>query len=272
MFVASHRIRYSSKTYKFRLRPLGDIHLGAAGCDEEALNKDVEMIAADKDCYTILMGDMLDCITPNDKRWDVKDIAPWLATNSKALANVLNAEKDRFLKIISPIKDRVLAVIEGNHEKKVRKENKGDLPAEIARTLGVDYLGGQGFIKIHFERMPGRAVSDLLIFAAHGFGGGRKSGSKVNNIEDLASFIDGTDIICMGHNHARFGWKKPRLGVNNADKFIARERAFLLTGTYLKTYEEGTNGYGAESLYPPTSIGSVLATFKPWNRELETLT
>lgn len=268
MFVAKKRVEYKSRKQEFRFTPLGDVHLGSSSCDEEAFQEEVAKIADDPFCYTLLMGDMTEAIAPDDKRWDEGNIADWLYT-PQARRDIIGAQKAKFLEMLRPIpSERILGVLEGNHELTIRNKHKGDLAAEYARELGVPYLGSEGFVSLLFQRSYNSKskVHRFIIFACHGHGAGRKPGSKVNNIKDLAGFIN-ADIFCMGHVHERMGFKDCKLGLDYRNRFISKERCFMLTGTFMKTYQEGAQGYAARALYAPTAIGTVTAHIWPDSRE-----
>jgi hypothetical protein len=117
-----------------------------------------------------------------------------------------------------------------------------------------------------------RAVGDkysskqMFIYAHHGFGGGRKSGGKVNRLEDAAISFPDCQIYLMGHVHDKAAWIKPALHVaEQTDKVIQKFRAFGITGTFKKTYQQDAMGYGEKMMYPSTALGVISFSIRPFS-------
>lgn len=252
----------ASRTTVYKLTPIGDVHLGARGCDEQAFIDTVKMVADDPLHYTVLMGDMADCILPDDARFDAEDVAEWL-WQPKYRSRIVDAQYDRLYTILKTIPpNRILGALRGNHEAKIRTKHYRDLTLDLCRSLGIPYLEEQAFIRLQFGRRGGtRASYDIYVF--HGSSSGRKAGAKINLIQDVGGFID-ADIIMQGHVHDKLVSTDARLGLNAAGNFTKRERFYVITGTFLKTYELGTAGYGARANYRPTSIGAVTLELAPF--------
>jgi len=267
MELQTVRIPYKSKSWKWKFTPLGDIHIGAAGCDEKSFKKKVREIAEDENHWTIFMGDHCECVTQKDPRWDEKAVADWMF-EKEVRGKIVQAQMERFLELVEPIpKERILGVHEGNHESKVRSHHQQDLTMDIAEAKGVTYLGQEAFTRVVFERANSRESHQLDIFSTHGSGGGRKTGAKVNKIEDLGGFIEAR-VYLMGHVHDKIVTSKPMLHMNREMQLKARNRIFAITGTFLKTYHTG-NSYGAQALYPPTAIGAITLEFSPTTGEFK---
>lgn len=262
MELVTKRVRIPSRAAHLRLTPLGDIHLGAAGCDESALKAKVAEIADDPFHYTIYMGDMIDAILPDDKRWDEKAVPRWLRRGTAAMD-----EFERAREILSPIPaDRVLGILEGNHEIVTRARHYVDVTLDLARTLKIPYLGQEAIVRLLTQR--GEAIQSFDIFVTHGCGGGRFPGGKINRVTSLSNFIE-ADIFMMGHVHEKTAIKNVVLSMDRAGNLAKRERVYVLTGTFLKTYQEGSNSYGARALYAPTTIGAPTIEIRPSTREVE---
>jgi len=267
--IAKHRFPFSSRGDSWKLVPLGDVHLGAKGCDERAFDAKVMEIAKDKRALTLLMGDMCDCITPGDKRWDDRAVADW-CYEPWARSNIAIAQRDRLVNSLQHIpRERILGIISGNHEATIRRYHSLDITLDIARTLGIKYLGEEAFVHLTFEWKG--CARTFVIFATHGSGGGRKVGGKANKMTDIAAFVD-ADITCMGHHHDRLGVRTVRLGLDKNANFTHTEQVHVLTGSYLKTYQVGSPSYAARELYPPTAIGSPTVLIRPQDRHLEVRT
>lgn len=267
MEIVTHRILYRGRTDTFNLIPIGDSHLGAKGCDETALEATIDRVAKDKWALTVLMGDLCDCITTGDKRWDDRAVASW-CFEPWARANIAIAQRDRMIDMLKRIpREKILGLISGNHEATIRRTHQLDISLDIARTLGIPYLGEEGFVRLVFTT-PSKMSRTVVIFATHGSGGGRKPGGKVNKMSDISAFIE-ADIILMGHHHERFGLRTVKLGVDKMSNLEHIEKVNAITGTYLKTYQMGAPSYAARELYPPTAIGSPVIHITPFYSKLD---
>ena len=76
MHLNRYRIEVPNEATVVKIFPFGDIHLGATNCDYDRALAVRDMIAKDKNAYWLGMGDVLDSITPSDKRWDAQ-ILDW---------------------------------------------------------------------------------------------------------------------------------------------------------------------------------------------------
>jgi hypothetical protein len=262
MELLTKPIRLPSRSQWIHLTPLGDLHLGAAGCDEDALKAKIAEIAADPFHFTVLMGDMVDAVLPDDKRWDEKAVPKWLSRGTPA-----KDEFERVVELFKPIPPtQILGVLEGNHEITTRTRHYLDITLDLARTLKCPYLGQEAIVRMLLRRSTSVETFDL--FVTHGSGGGRKPGAKINRVTDLSNFID-ADIFMMGHVHEKTALKNVVLSMDHGGNLAKKERVYVLTGTYLKTYQEGSNSYGARALYAPTAIGAPTLHIKPDTRQVE---
>lgn len=267
MELLTFDIPIRGKSDVVQLVPIGDIHSGASGCDEKELKETVEYVAAGSHRYTILMGDLIDAIYPDDKRWDDRSVADWVPR-----ARPVDAQYERIKSIIAKIpRERIIGVLEGNHEIKARTVHYRDVTLDLSRELGIRYLGQEAMIRLRFSRPKSLGCNSYLIFATHGSGGGRKPGAKINRITELSNFID-ADIFLMGHVHEKSAIKNVVLSMDNLGRFTQKERLYCLTGTFLKTYSREANSYGARALYAPTSIGAPIINIQPYHGKLEVVT
>ena len=76
MRVIRHEWFNVSRSDVFRLVPIGDVHLGAAACDESRLVEVVKGIAADDRAYWVGLGDYCEFINMQDRRFDARTLAP----------------------------------------------------------------------------------------------------------------------------------------------------------------------------------------------------
>jgi len=191
----------------FRIVPLGDVHLGAAACDEALFKRVVDRIAADPDAYWVGMGDYCDFINASDPRFNVAELAPWI--RMAHMGDLARAQRDRFLEFVEPIAGKCLCLVEGNHEGAIHKHYERDIFAEIVTAIKeraghpANYhlgLGAYGWLLLHFRREDGRTRRTIRINLNHGFVGGKLAGAKALNMQRWLWTHD-ADLVIFGHSH-----------------------------------------------------------------------
>jgi hypothetical protein len=130
-------------------------------------------------------------------------------------------------------------------------------------------LGYDSLIRWTFRRKvkgDSSPASQMTIFASHGTIAGRRDGSKLNRIEDLHRNFD-ADIYLVGHGHSQIVGRSVQLSVPNTGQLKLKERLRLsmMTGTFRKSYEEGTRDYSEKSHFSPPVIGCPVITIHPWS-------
>ncbi len=148
----------------------------------------------------------------------------------------------------------------GNHEETVRKYHHWDITQHLAYELKVPYLGFCAFIRLNFKRHTGdsKAVTQYIIYATHGFGGSRKSGAKINRIEDLCHFFE-SDIVLIGHEHKKIYTTVTRLSISHikTPRLVHRKTVGVMTGCFLRGYIDNGQNYVERAGYSPTDLGVV---------------
>ena len=246
--------RIVSHSDPFVLYIYADTHIGPNETDEQKLRKHV-LQCYDEQANWVHLGDWCDYISSNDKRYAVGTKIPSIFD-----------QLDLVDEIFEPIIGLGIGSIIGNHGEKIRK-TFGDPMKRISRNLQVPYFGDSGFIKLQMN--DGGTRWSKTLFMAHGFGGGRKYGGKVNKITDLAAYID-ADFYALGHMHTYVPIKNTALGVSRNGTIKVRDRHFVLCPSYLDIYKpSNVPNYGSSYLYPPSPIGCVRVEFTPTSTKVE---
>lgn len=279
------KIKYQKKSDIFYLVPIGDIHLGNAGCDEERLGELIKWIEKTENVMWLGMGDLADCIVSSDaKRFDIETIADWLY-KSERIQDIAVAQFEKLEKMFAPIAHKCLGLLYGNHEKEILKRHHIDLIRNLCQSLNVENLGYEAMIRLSFEQKlkkgKGHSMSHT-IHAEHGYGGGRRPGAKINKI-DMRDLGYDADIYLMGHVHEKglvVGRKiyLPTLSTGYDIGGIARPKVKykkilkVLTSCFLDKhidsddkifpYERGPISYPEVGGYNPPSQGAVRLDFQ----------
>ena len=198
MEIVKKTVRYKSRSELFEVWPIGDCHLGNIGCDVKKLKETVDLIKDNPRAYVILMGDICESITMSDKRFDPRSIDKHYHITD--LSHLIRRQLDDAIEILLPLKGKILGALAGNHEEKIRLTSSYDISSELARALDTPYMGYNGFINLNFSRQTSpkhTAWTQYVFYIHHGHAGGRRSGSKINALEDAAHIFD-CDCVIQG--------------------------------------------------------------------------
>lgn len=102
-----------------------DLHLGSPCVNEKNIEEMVDYVKSTENCYMTNIGDNIEAILPNDKRFIFSD----------AKYKTPQEQCDAVINLFTPIKDKILAIGLGNHEYKLL--NTFNVSKYIADGLGV---------------------------------------------------------------------------------------------------------------------------------------
>jgi len=207
------------------------------------------------------MGDKCDFITPGDPRWDVGSIEDWISPD-----NIAEDQSNWYMDMFSPIKDKCIGLLEGNHEDAIRIHSHVDVQKNICKKLGVANLGYSCFVKFRFRRMRMKAQPDahtIKGFFTHGSGWAVTKGAKLNRLQRVMDAFE-ADIYAIGHMHDIITDNKPYLALDANNNIKQREKVGAVTGCWFRTYTQGVRAsYGEKRSYAPSAIGCPVFTIIP---------
>lgn len=227
--------------------PMADWHIGDKFCDLTEIQRQLNYVREHKNCYLILNGDL----TNNATKTSISDCYAEHLTPMEQIDTVVN--------MLSPIKNKVLAITSGNHEKRTYKKEGIDLTKVIAAELGLIDIYSKSSIMLFLSvgkapdhtkgtrKSPSQQV--YTIYINHGSGGGRKEGSKVNRLVDMSSIID-ADIYIHSHTHLPVILKENYYRTNLLNKSVTPVTKLFVNTSSALIY----GGYGEEFEYKPNSI------------------
>ncbi len=267
------RFQYPSRKSVIKIYPIGDMHNGTTAHDRNCFVRLIEQIRIDPMALWIGMGDMNECITWHDiKRFNPGVISKDLRDD---LPNIMKRQVQETVDLLKPIKEKCIGIHQGNHEEAWAKNHCLDPAEEIAEKLEATYLRFSAITHLVFERTNGntRGKRNMYkLFSSHGSGGGRTLGGKVKKLEDLMR-IARTDMYLMGHAHKVISFKETVLDSTwqRGDKKPKLQEVKIvaaITGSFYKTYIDGTTTYGERALYAPSAIGSIRFDIIPDKNEV----
>lgn len=272
MKVITRSIPYRADQ-KIKLIPLSDIHLGNALCAKKHFKNSVNRYADDPNAYFLFVGDLFDGILPqtHDKRFKQSMLDPDYVSDRP----INDCVKDA-VKILAPIKDRILCMCDGNHELSVMDRCGIDMTGMVLDGLGLSQdvrLGYAGFVILTFPYAaagsdPGHTKS-LTLYVCHGVGGaGKTEGGFMTTIGNNAKCYQ-ADIQIYGHNHRLGGWDNIVISADRRTKKIKSLREIRLnSGTFLRGFADGADtSYSEKAQYRPAELGymKMYLEFSPRN-------
>jgi hypothetical protein len=247
----------------FRIYPIGDIHKGSPHCDENKIEEQIALISQDKNARIIGMGDYTDCILANDKRFDIEGFAPWCKRD-----NIVESQREAIVKLFTPVKDKILCLLTGNHEETIHTYYQDDITRNICKDLGVRYGGYSAYIVPNFVRSykadgASNCSKQYTIHAWHGAGASQSDGAVMMRLMSLVNEIQ-ADIYLMGHLHKIVSHTPERLFLFRG-KVKSRPLIATCTGSWVKTYTQSVSSinYAEKKGYKPSRIGCPVISIKP---------
>ena len=224
------------------LIPIGDAHYGSEEFNEVLWHKTIKRVYDDPHCFIVLVGDLLDFATKNSPT------SVFQQTCSP------HRQKEWLIEELSVVKDRILACVDGNHEKRGVKEVDQYALYDVMFALGKErlYRPNICFLAIRFMRkvngkMKSRETFNFAI--THGAGGGMYIGSSANKVERYGTYIDGIDGIVVGHTHRPVTFPVSKLVFDPHAKSVKQTQFVVAVASSFLEY----GGYPISKMLPPTA-------------------
>lgn len=237
------KINLSKDIELLELHTFADEHLGDPHSDVERLMKRIDYIKNTPNAYCILNGDIID----NATKTSIGDIY------SNALKPM--EQLSRAVELFGPIKDKIFAITNGNHENRTYRKEGIDISEFIATQLGIAdrYTPTSALLFLRFgtpkenHADPKRKMC-YTVYVLHGSGGGRKEGAKAIRLADMASIVD-ADIYIHSHTHLPMIMKQGFYRVDRSNSTATMvDKLFVNTAANL-----GYGGYGEAGEFKPSS-------------------
>ena len=226
---------------KIEIHPMADLHIGDAHCDYQSILARIEYIKKTPNAYVILDGDLMDTAIASS----VGDTYGATLTPMEQLQECV--------KLFEPIKDRILAVLPGNHENRVYRTDGIDITQLMCSQLGLQgkYSSTSALLFIRFGDGGARTAHRrqwYTVYCSHGSGGGKLVGGKANRVEALSSIVD-ADVYIHAHTHLPLIFKESFYRVSGPNSSVALvDKLFVNTCASLNY-----GGYGDAQGYRPAS-------------------
>lgn len=225
---------------KLTVVPLADAHYGSPEFNETRWHEAVKRIQDDPDCYCVLVGDLLDTAL----RSSVGDVYRAVASPGE--------QKEWLIGELTPIKDKILGAVGGNHERRMVRETDTDPLYDVMLTLGRENVYRQNicFMQIKLTskcKGKDKQRQEFSFLITHGAGGGQYIGSSANKVQNFAMSFEGIDCVISGHTHKPVTFPVSKLCFE--DGRILRKQFVVAVASSFLDY----GGYPAEKMMQPTA-------------------
>lgn len=234
---------------------LSDLHWDNPHCDRELLKKHLDLALANN--YDVhLNGDSFCCMTGKfDPRRSKEGIRPEHNVN-----NYLDAIVNDAIDWFKPYAKIIKVVGYGNHETAILKNLETDLIQRFVfglnRECNTEIQAGAygGWIVYHF--LDGKTIrKSFKIKYMHGYGGGGAVTRGVIQFNRMSSFVEGADLIWMGHVHECNEVVYTNEYLDKQGNVRLRNILMVRTATYKEEYHNGLGGWHVERGATPKPIG-----------------
>lgn len=221
--------------------PISDVHLGAAEHMEKEWNSFCDMLSRSENTYITLGGDLIN----NGIRTSVSNVFDETMRPRE--------QKNRMVEMLTPIKDKILCAVSGNHERRSVKDSDDDITYDILCKLDKEdvYRENMAFLKIKMGRdgINGQHNPSYVLCVTHGSGGGILSGGAINRNERFGYAIDGVDCLIVGHTHKPMVSQPAKIVVDRCNDMVSIKPFKVVSSTSFL----GFGGYAAQKMLLPTS-------------------
>ena len=223
--------------------PISDVHFGALEHMNEQWMDFCRMVEHTPNAYIILGGDLINnnvrtCgfINPYDELYRPRE------------------QKKRMVGYLTPIKEKILCAVSGNHEARSMKDDDIDITYDIMAKLDIEHLyrPNMCFMKVSLgERKADKTPIQSYTFGVtHGAGGGIYTGATVNRNERFGNIIDGLDCLVVGHTHKGTVTKPSKIVIDRKNDKVSMSHYTVISMTSWLNY----GGYAMQKMLLPAHV------------------
>lgn len=224
--------------------PIFDVHIGSPKCRYKELMADIEKVKQSPNTFIVLGGDLIN----NSTKASVGDVY------EEALSPMSQIKKA--CDVFYDVKDKILCITSGNHERRSYKQDGIDLMYFFASELGIadkyDYNSCVCVIKFGSQVRHSRQIScksgakvQYSMYVTHGDGnGGRTVGGKANGLERRGNIVPNVDVVVTGHTHQNMAFQEMCYLFDEQNKTVREHVTTYVNASAYLGYEGYAELYG----------------------------
>jgi len=202
-----------------------------------------EQVVKEDNTYILLLGDLINNNTRSSAGSPYED-------------NVRPREQKKIMaEMLAPLRDKIIGIVSGNHERRSLKDADDDPTYDIACKLDLEDVYRENAAFIHLEIGSRKSKekewsgTTYNIGMTHGSGGGALTGSSVNRNERFAYSFENLDVMITAHTH-KGSVTKPGKYVFNATygRMLFKPYVCVSVCSWLSY-----GGYGLQKMLMPAS-------------------
>lgn len=210
-----------------RIEIFADLHLGSARCDYNLIKSRIEFVKNNENTYAIILGDLIN----NSTKASVGDVYEEQISPMNQIKLAVN--------LFEPIKDKIIGVTAGNHERRSYKSDGIDLTYFFCKELGVedryDYTSCVLFMT--FGEVEDNHKTTYTLYMTHGdHSGGRTIGAKANAVQRRSNIVN-ADITVVGHTHAPLAFYDERFEIDMKHHTVVKRETLCVNAGATLDYE-----------------------------------
>ena len=160
-------------------------------------------------------------------------------------------QKKRMIEHLTPIRDKILCAVSGNHERRSKKDSDVDLTYDIMSKLDLEdiYRESMVFMKVGVgtRAKEKNAANSYTFCVTHGAGGGIFTGATVNRNERFGNVVEGLDCLVVGHTHKGTITRPNKLVFDNRRGVVTVKSYVVVSSVSWLNY----GGYAAQKMLLP---------------------
>ena len=245
-FIRIHEINLPTDLTHITIVPFSDLHIGDVNFNEKKFLEYRRWVQDNPNTFAVLNGDIFDMGIKGSKGEDSEKV---FKTQNEALMKAVS--------LFRPIQDRILYVLNGNHEYRLFRQGNFDITRDLCDHLDLNpafagYTGDEAYMLIRFGKQANGKPVIYTFYSIHGHGSGRSVACKMKHAENLA-LVCLADIYMVAHSHT-MGAIPDQYPVPDVrtKKMNYMSRKFISSGGYLMREK----GYAVKAAYKHLEPGS----------------
>jgi hypothetical protein len=148
-------------------------------------------------------------------------------------------QAEEVVRVLTPIKDRILGCVSGNHEQRVTLRTSFDPSMIYASALGVPYDPGSMVLAVTWDgfvsnKGRGETSRYYTLYFTHGWGAARTLGPRLSQPARLRDVVSNADVFVTAHLHQPGEFPLDHFEIDIAHRMIVRvQQRFVTLGSAL---------------------------------------